>query len=252
MITLTIEELKDYCTCQQLYEKKYVLNEKPNRDREQAHFDGHSYIVLEAQRAIKELTGFYFHRLMDNRQIRFETLYRKWEKKWWKDFTGMDIAEYIVPVNRANRVRINTNFIRHLPKFHKTFHKPFKPIAVDKEVLFPLNDIVLTSKIEMAYRLPSGKIRIVKFIPNKIAPGPPDKDLDLVVQACSWLFIYDEPSVEISYYCMFSPDEYNPFTVSSIDRSMIPKLTRIVKAFQDNETLGVGVCSGCEYDCEDK
>lgn len=247
---MTVEELKDYVSCPTLYDKKHVNKEKPARDRSKSKFDGHSHIVYEASKAIHELTGFYFHRLMDDRQIRYETLYKKWENKWWKDYSGTDILEYIQPVSRANRVRVNTNFINHLPRFHKRFHKPFKPIAVDREILLPINDIVLTCKIEMAYRLSNGVVRIVKFVPYSIAPGSPEHDLDLVAQACAWMAHNDEDSVEIAYYCMLSPNEYDPFTISRVDKNLIPKLSRIVKAFKDKELIAPTVCKGCEYNCE--
>jgi len=250
MIILTVEELKDYCHCPTLYEKKYVQLEKPSRSRDSSHYDGHSHIVNEAQRAIKELTGFYFHRLMDDRQVRFETLYHKWESKWWGKYSGRDIMDYVQPVSRANRVRINTNFINHLPKFHKTFHKPFKPIAVDREMLFPSGSIVLTSRLEMAYRTDNDTVRIVKFLPSRISPGSPDRDLELLAQACAWMLHNEEDRVEVAYYCMLSPDEYEPFTVKTVDKTLIPRLVRIMKAFQERELPIPEDCNGCEYICE--
>jgi hypothetical protein len=253
MILLSVEELQDYCTCPILYEKKHVNKEPPVRSRSTAHFDGHSNVVERADLIIRQLTSFYFHRLMDNRQIRYETLYRKWENTWWKGYTAEAIMNYIVPVNRANQIRINTNLVGHLPKFHNKFHKPFKPLAVQKEVLFPVGEYVLTSTIQMAYRLRDGKTRIVKFVPYRIAPGDPKKDLSLIVQACGWMHNSGETEVEIAYYCMLSPDEYDPFTVATLDSKIVPKLIRIMQAFQNKEqVIQEPSCSGCEYKCKEK
>ena len=250
MIILTVEALKDYCHCPNLYEKKYVSQKKPERNKSSSHYDGHSHVVNEAQDAIKELTGFYFHRLMDDRQVRYETLYNRWENKWWGKYSGRDIMEYVQPVSRANRVRINTNFINHLPKFHKQFHKPFSPIAVDKEVLFPHESIVLTSNIEMAYRTDENIVRIVKFLASRISPGKPERDIDLIAQACGWMLHEGDDKVEVAYYCMLSPDEYEAFTVGTVERRHMNSLARIIKAFVAQELAPSDDCAGCEYTCE--
>jgi hypothetical protein len=247
---VSVEELRDYCVCPMLYDKKYVLCEKPASRRDTADFDGHSHIVLEAERAVEELTGFYFHRLMDKRQVRYETLYRRWERIWWDNMSGEEIRDCIVPVNRASRVRINSHLIEHLPRFHKTFKKPFCPVAVEKDIELVHRNLLLTSTIQMAYRTPKRKIRIVKFIPARISPGPPTRDLELVAQACSWLDKHDEQSVEVAYYCMMSPREYEPFSVGTIDTRSIPTVHKIMRAFQDKVTVMPIDCKGCEYKCE--
>jgi hypothetical protein len=249
MLTVTVKELEDYWRCPLLYEKKYVLLEKPERLRSSSYFDGHSHIMEEAEKAIQKLTGFYFHRLMDNRQVRYETLYHKWERTWWNGISGTEIRECIVPVERASRVRVNTGVVSHLPSFHKTFHKPFIPVAVGKKIELPIEGSVLSSGVEMAYQNKSGLVRIVKFLPRKIAPGDPKTDLDLVVQGCAWMNLFDEPTVEVSYYCMMSPKKYEPFTVAKLDNKSVPELKRILTAFQNRETIGKIECSGCEYRC---
>lgn len=248
MRTVTVEQLKYYYLCPTLYQKKFVDMETPIRQKDTAGFDGHSHIVLRAQHVIDDIVGYYFHRLMDDRQVRYQTLYKRWEKKWWEGYTGRDIADMIVPVSRANLVRTNTSFIQQLPLFYKLFHKPFKPLSVEREMMFPANGTVVESKIQMAYRTQKGKVRIVRFIPYKIAPNPA-KDIDLLTQGASWMFYNDEDEVEISYYCMLSPEEYSPFTVSTITKDKIESLTRIVKAFENNELEQNGDCAGCEYRC---
>ena len=250
MIVLVSEELQDYCKCPILWEKKYVLKEEPPRDRTSTHFDGHTHIVLEAEKVIKELVGYYFHRLMDNRQVRYKTLYKRWERQWWEKYTGKEIMEYIVPVSRANKVRINTNLINHLPKFYNKFHKPFKPIALDRKVAFSAHDYLVTSTIQMAYKLPNGTTRIVKFVPYGIAPNNPKNDLDLVIQACGWMSETEEKEVEIAYYCMLSPNNYDPFTTVKISDNIFKSLSRLIKAFKDKETILPISCAGCEYKCE--
>jgi hypothetical protein len=247
---VTIEELKDFCRCPFLYEKKHILFETPDRKKETADFDGHSYIMIEAAEAIDELVGFYFHRLMDRRQVRYETLYRRWENIWWGDTTGEEIMDSIVPVSRASRVKLNSYLIEHLPKFHKTFKKPFIPAAVGRDIEISNKDMMLTSRIQMAYRVPNKHIRIVKFVPTRIAPGDPTKDIELIAQGCSWMDKHEETSVEVAYYCMMSPREYEPFTVGCINQGTIPTFKRIMQAFQDREAITDINCKGCEYNCE--
>lgn len=251
MINITVDALKDYCICPQLYVNKHLENVIPERAKTTAGFDGHSHIVINAQNVVDNMVSFYFHRLMDNRQVRYSTLYNKWEEEWWDGYTGKDIMEYIVPVSRANKVRINTNLINHLPKFYNTFHKPFKPLVVNKEISFPSGNISVNSKIQMAYRSNTDTIRIVKFIPNRIATGSPDKDIHMLTQACSWMKFYDEKKVEIAYYCMMSPDDYNPFTISKITADKIDSLDRIILAFENKETINDIICKGCEYNCKE-
>jgi hypothetical protein len=249
MLTVTVKELEDYWRCPLLYEKKYVLLEKPERLRTSSYFDGHSHMVEEAQLAIKRLTGFYFHRLMDNRQVRYETLYHKWERTWWDGISGEEIRDCIVPVERASRVKINTGVVAHLPTFHKRFHKPFIPVAVGRAIELPIEGSVLSTELELVYRNKSGPVRIVRFLPRKIAPGNPKADLDLVVQGCAWMNLHEEPAVEIAYYCMMSPKKYEAFTVARLDEKATPELKRILTAFQNQETIGTIECSGCEYKC---
>jgi hypothetical protein len=249
MVTLTVEELMNYCMCPTLYQKKFVELERPLKAKDTAGFDGHSHIIIKAQNVIDDIVGYYFHRLMDDRQVRYQTLYKRWQNKWWDGFTGKDIAEYIVPVSRANMVRMNTNFVQHLPIFYRTFHKPFKPLAVERELLFPVNNLAVESKIQMAFRTRRGVIRIVRFIPYRISPGPPERDIELLTQGCSWLFHNDEDEVEIAYYCMLSPDIFDPFTVNTIRRDKIDSLVRVVKAFENNEPVTQVDCAGCEYKC---
>jgi hypothetical protein len=249
MIVVTVEELADYWRCPLLYEKKYVLLEKPDRSRSSSWFDGHSYMMKEADLAVQKLTGFYFHRLMDNRQVRYETLYHKWERIWWDGISGEEIRDCVVPIERASRVRINTGVMTHLPSFHKKFHKPFKPVAIGQKIELAIEGSVLSSNMEMVYQNKSGPVRIVKFLPRKIAPGNPKTDLDLVVQGCAWMNLHDEPTVEIAYYCMMSPKRYEPFTVATLDHKSIPELKRVLTAFQNKETIGTIECSGCEYKC---
>jgi hypothetical protein len=248
---VTVEELKDFCRCPFLYEKKYILLEEPDRRRSSSHFDGHSYIVREAEEAIQDLASFYFHRLMDNRQVRYETLYHRWEKIWWDDITAQEIMDSIIPVNRSSRVRINSNLMEHLPKFHKNFHKPFCPVAVDRPISLPNGNSILDTQIQMAYKLPTGRVRIVKFLPTRIAPGKPTQDLDLIAQACAWMHSHDEDSVEVAYYCMLSPKEYEPFTVGRLTKEAIPNLLRVVKAFHDRKAVTEINCTGCEYVCKE-
>jgi hypothetical protein len=246
---VTVSELRDFCTCPFLYEKKHVLKESPDRDRTTSHFDGHSHIIHEAEQAINSLVGFYFHRLMDHRQVRYETLYHRWEKIWWDDVSAEEIMNSVIPVKRASRVRINTHLLEHLPKFHKTFHKPFCPIAVEKDITLPTKSTILESNIQMAYRS-GGKVRIVKFLPTRISPGDPAKDLSLITQACAWMNNNDEDHVEVAYYCMLSPKEYEPFTVGTITSGTIGTLTRVIQAFQEKEAISDIECRGCEYICK--
>ena len=252
MIEITVEALKDYCTCPQLYINKHIENVHPPRAKTTAGFDGHSHIMIKAQEAIDNIVGFYFHRLMDDRQVRYQTLYHRWQNEWWSDFTGEDIANYIVPVSRANMIKINTGFINNLPRFYKKFHKPFRPLVVDKDMIFPSGNILLSSNIQMAYPIKEDLIRIVKFIPYKIAPGPPEKDISLLAQACSWLRFYDQKKIEISYYCMLSCSEYDPFTVSSVNLSMVDNLDKLLRAFENKETIGTINCAGCEFSRKEK
>lgn len=249
MVDITIEELMSYCTCPTLYQKKFIDMEKPIKSKDMAGFDGHSHIIIKAQKVVDDIVGYYFHRLMDDRQVRYQTLFKRWENKWWENFTGKDIADYIVPVSRANMVRMNTNFVQHLPRFYRTFHKPFKPLAVEADMLFPVNNIAINSKIQMAYRKPNGTIRIVKFVPYRIAPGNPSQNIELLTEGGSWLYHHDEDEIELAYYCMFSPDNFEAFTVEKIGREKINSLTRIVKAFENSELVSEVDCSGCEYKC---
>lgn len=246
---ITSEELSDFVKCPLLYEKKYILNEAPDRDITTSHFDGHTHIIREANAAVEKLITFYFHRLMDHRQVHYRTLYKKWEKIWWDEISTEDLINEVIPVNRASRTRLNTALVGHLPKFYKTFHKPFIPLAVGRKLEIADKDILVRSKVQMAYRLSKSKIRIVKFLPFKIASKDPLNDVDLMIQAASWLDKSEDELIEIAYYCMMSPDNYEPFTIRQINKESINRVIKFIGNFRDNKAVTTIDCSGCIYKC---
>lgn len=253
MIKISAEELRAYCMCPELYNLKYVEKKTPDRDRSSPHFDGHSHIVLKASKAIENLTSFYFHRLMDNRQVQFGTLYKRWEKLWWDGVTGKEIRDMIVPVGRTGLVRVNTALISNLPRFHKTFHKPFRPLVVNKDISITSSDTFLYDKIQLAYKRNENTIRIVKFLPYQRSIYLPDKDLSLIIQATSWAKEYDIANIEMAHYSMLAIQSHDPWTVTTLERKHINGLDKILNAFSDKIQINDNInCAGCEYRCKKK
>ena len=250
MITINCEELESFHRCEIYHRKKYIEKEKPVRERTQAGFDGHSNIVIEARDAISQLTDYYFHRLMDDHQPRLKTVIRRWGRIWLKDMTYIDICMDTVPVSRLSKIKVNTATVQNLPRFCATFKKPFQPVIVREEILLPIGSTIISVTVDMAYRTNDGILRIVKFTPYKISPGKPTQDLDLITQACAWMHNSGEDQVEVAYYNMLAPSEYEPMSVGTLTSQTKVYLAKLVEGFQNKKSVNMfTTCKGCEYKC---
>jgi hypothetical protein len=252
MTQITYQEIEDFHKCSTYYEKKYIDKEKPMRDRTQAGFDGHSNIVIEAGDAIRELTDYYFHRLMDNHQPRTRTVVKRWGKIWLSNMDAYSICLDPVPISRLSKIRVNTAVVSNLSRFCSTYKKPFLPAFVRETMLLPYENLTIEATLDMAHRTESNLLRIIKFTPYKISPGKPHQDLDLLIQAAAWMHNSGEEEVEVAYYNMLAPQDYNPLSIGSVGKGINVHLAKLAEGFVDKISTGsTDSCKGCIYRCKE-
>jgi CRISPR/Cas system-associated exonuclease Cas4 (RecB family) len=161
MLKVTIDSIKDFQTCERLYDYRY-------RDQSPEKIYSRDILSLKFESTIKNIIYYFWFKKQAGISPSYSSLLNRWEKLWFpKNVNSYDIITEQHESVYGNLSSLTTKATAILLKFHETYSDlDLIPISISDTYVAPINKSVkIEDRIDLIYRKDLENY-VVKFIFN--------------------------------------------------------------------------------------
>lgn len=249
VLTVGVNQLKDYEVCSLFYNYKY---------REHTPFieDKRDLMNLRFEEVMKRTASYYFYKRQGGVIPSYNSILNRWEKLWFPKGT----SAYDLKIEQHESVHGSlVSYTKIAAHSFMEFNEDFSnndygiPLLIDEKFLIPLgSNVRLEGSIDLVLRDREHFYRVIKWVAHQKRPSLSSLMLDFAAQKLAFEFRNETPK-RVSYYIY---DLGSPHTVALEmfpNKNDINALKFWAKSIRDEKVFyprrGMTTrCRGCPYD----
>lgn len=161
MIQINIAQLKDFQTCERLYDFRHLQNMPET-------IGGRQLLSTKFENTIKSIVHYFFYKKQAGITPSYASLLNRWEKLWFpKEASSFDIIHEQHETLYGNTASLTTKAAAVLLELIENFgSQDIIPIGIDEDFIAPvIPGLAIKDKFDLIYSQ-NGKIFVIKWLFN--------------------------------------------------------------------------------------
>jgi hypothetical protein len=161
MLHITLQQLKDFQTCERLYDFRHI-------EKMPETIGGRQLLSLKFESTLKSIVHYFFYKKQAGVTPSYASLLNRWEKLWFpKDSSSFDIIYEQHETLYGNTASLTSKAAAVLLELIENFgEQDIIPIGIDEEYIVPITqNVAIKDKFDLIY-LKNKKIYVIKWVFN--------------------------------------------------------------------------------------
>ncbi len=248
MLHITIDQLKDFQTCERLYDFRH-LEKLPET------IGGRHLLSVKFESTIKNIVHYFFYKKQAGVTPSYSSLLNRWEKLWFpKESSPFDIIYEQHETLYGNTASLTSKAAAVLLELIENFgEQNIIPIGIDQEYIAPItNNIAIKDKFDLIY-FQNKKIHVIKWVFNHKLKYTDSYIFDFAVMNVGFSNMYPDKKDITSFGYFDLMNQKSNFTEFTIEPADIQAIKYWCDSLYDEQIFPsrrglTSYCKSCPYD----